>query len=128
MNIVFGIAIGIGAALGAIARWLLSLGLNRVLPTLPLGTLAANLIGALLMGIAMAVFVQYDSIPLVWRLAITTGFLGGLTTFSSFSAETILLMERGEWLATATIIGTHVIGSLALTLIGYALTHWLLRH
>ncbi|MGB4860755.1 MAG: fluoride efflux transporter CrcB [Dokdonella sp.] len=127
MNIVFGIAIGIGAALGAIARWMLSLGLNRLLPTLPLGTLMANLIGAFLMGIAMAVFVQYESIPLVWRLALTTGFLGGLTTFSSFSAETLLLMERGEWLATCTIIGTHVIGSLALTLIGYALTHWLLR-
>ncbi|MFZ2237807.1 MAG: CrcB family protein, partial [Dokdonella sp.] len=59
MNIVFGIAIGIGAALGAIARWMLSLGLNRLLPTLPLGTLMANLIGAFLMGIAMAVFVQY---------------------------------------------------------------------
>ena len=128
MNIVFGIAIGVGAALGAIVRWLLSLGLNRVLPTLPLGTLAANLIGAFLMGIAMAVFVQYDSIPLVWRLALTTGFLGGLTTFSSFSAETMLLIERGQWLATGTIIGTHVIGSLALTFAGYALIHWLLRN
>lgn len=127
MNIVFGIAIGIGAALGAIVRWLLSLGLNRMFPTLPMGTLAANLIGAFLMGIAMAVFVQYDSIPLVWRLALTTGFLGGLTTFSSFSAETVLLMERGEWLATGTIISAHVIGSLVLTLIGYAFTHWLLR-
>ncbi len=127
MNIVFGTAIGVGAALGAIARWLLSLGLNRMLPALPLGTLAANLIGAFLMGVAMAVFVQYDSIPMVWRLALTTGFLGGLTTFSSFSAETVLLMERGEWLATGAIIGSHVIGSLALTLIGYALTHWLLR-
>ena len=128
MNIVFGIAIGIGAALGAIVRWLLSLGLNRMFPTLPMGTLAANLIGAFLMGIAMAVFVQYDSIPLVWRLALTTGFLGGLTTFSSFSAETVLLMERGEWLATGTIISAHVIGSLVLTLIGYAFTHWLLRN
>ena len=122
MNIVFGIAIGIGAALGAIARWLLSLGLNRMFPALPMGTLAA-----FLMGIAMAVFVHYESIPLVWRLALTTGFLGGLTTFSSFSAETVLLMERGEWLATSAIIGSHVIGSLALTLIGYAFTHWLLR-
>lgn len=128
MNIVFGIAIGIGAALGAIMRWLLSLGLNRMFPSLPMGTLAANLIGAFLMGIAMAMFVQYDSIPLVWRLALTTGFLGGLTTFSSFSAETVLLMERGEWLATGTIISAHVIGSLVLTLIGYAFTHWLLRN
>ncbi len=127
MNIVLGIAIGIGAALGAIARWLLALGLNRLVPGLPMGTLAANLIGAFLVGIAMAVFVQYDTIPLVWRLALTTGFLGGLTTFSTFSAETVLLMQRGEWLATSAIVGSHVIGSLALTLAGYAFTHWLLR-
>lgn len=127
MNLVFAIAIGIGAALGAIARWLLALGLNRLVPALPLGTLAANWIGALLIGIAMAVFAQHDAIPPVWRLALTTGFLGGLTTFSTFSAETMLLMQRGEWLATSAIIGSHVIGSLALTVIGFAITQWLLR-
>lgn len=127
MNLIHAAAIGLGAALGAVLRWLLGLGLNRVVPALPMGTLAANLLGALLMGMAMALFNQIETIPLGWRLALTTGFLGGLTTFSSFSAEAVLNIQRGEWAWTAALISAHVIGSLLLTLLGFAIVQHVLR-
>jgi len=117
------LAICVGACLGALARWQLGLWLNpsslAVAGTmLPLGTLAANLIGGYLVGICMAVFHAMPQLDPVWRLVLVTGFLGALTTFSSFSAEVVsMLMQQRYALAlmTATI---HLLGSLLLTVAG----------
>ena len=81
------LAISVGAALGALLRWGLGITLNHLLPTLPPGTLAANLVGGYLIGVAMAFFAQSPNVPPEWRLFVVTGFLGGLTTFSTFSSE-----------------------------------------
>lgn len=120
-------AVAIGAALGALLRWLLGLAFNPLLPSLPLGTLAANLVGGLLMGVAMAVFAHYETVPLAWRLAVTTGFLGGLTTFSAFSGETVQLLERQQWNWAAAMVSAHLGGSLLMTIAGLAATRALLR-
>jgi CrcB protein len=127
MNLVSFFAVGLGAFAGAVLRWLLSLALNPVLPQLPLGTLAANLIGALAMGLAIGAFAHYETIPLAARLAITTGFLGGLTTFSAFSGETVGLILRGQYAWTALIVLAHVVGSLVLTLAGVGLVRLAMR-
>jgi CrcB protein len=114
------LVISLGAALGALARWGLSVGLNHLWPALPPGTLAANLVGGYLIGVAMAVFSQMPELPPEWRLFAVTGFLGGLTTFSTFSAEVVMALQAGRlgW-AAATVV-THVLGSLAATLAGLA--------
>ncbi len=113
-------AIGAGAALGALLRWLLGLSLNALWPALPPGTLIANLLGGYLIGVAMAVFTQHPQIAPAWRLFIVTGFLGGLTTFSTFSAEVAVLLQAGRpWAAGAAML-THGIGSVAMTLLGWA--------
>jgi CrcB protein len=110
--------VGGGAALGAWVRWGLGALLNPLFPTLPLGTLAANLIGGLLMGIAMELFTRHTLLSPELRLLITTGFLGGLTTFSAFSAEIATLLMRRELLWTVLGIAAHVIGSVVLTMLG----------
>jgi fluoride exporter len=112
------LAVGGGAAVGAWLRWGLSTLLNPVFPTLPLGTLAANLIGGLLMGVAMEILTRHTVLPPEARLLVTTGFLGGLTTFSTFSAEigTLLMRREVAW-AVAGIVA-HVAGSVLLTLAG----------
>jgi CrcB protein len=112
------LAIGIGAASGAWLRWGLGILLNPIFPTLPLGTLAANLLGGFLMGMAMQFLMQHAVLAPEMRLAITTGFLGGLTTFSTFSAETVTLLLREEYLWTLVIVLVHVIGSVTMTLLG----------
>src|SRR5213076_633186 len=112
------IAVGAGAAVGAWMRWGLGIALNPVFPTVPLGTLAANLIGGLLMGLAMELLTRHAVLPPEIRLLATTGFLGGLTTFSTFSAEVVTLLLRREWLWGSITIGGHVLGSLAMTIIG----------
>lgn len=110
-------AVGVGAACGAWARWGLSLLLNPVLPSLPLGTLAANLIGGLLIGIVMGL-AEPLALSATLRLLIVTGFLGGLTTFSSFSAEAVGTLMRGESGWAILLVLSHLIGSLVLTGIG----------
>lgn len=112
------LAIGIGAATGAWLRWGLGIWLNPVFPTLPLGTLAANLLGGFLMGMSMQFLLEHALLPPEMRLAITTGFLGGLTTFSTFSAETVTLLLREECLWALAIVLAHVIGSVSMTLLG----------
>jgi len=114
------VAIGVGAALGALLRWLLGGALNALFPLLPPGTLAANLLGGYLIGCAVAFFDGNPAVSPEWRLFVITGFLGGLTTFSTFSAEVVtqLLGERVGW-ALATI-AVHVTGSVVLTLLGVA--------
>lgn len=118
MNIYGFLGVGMGAALGAWLRWMLGSLLNPLFPTLPLGTLAANLLGAYLMGIAMQLLTQHAVLPPELRVAITTGFLGGLTTFSTFSAETVTLISRQEYLWSLTAILSHLMGSISLTILG----------
>ncbi|SNS28061.1 CrcB protein [Noviherbaspirillum humi] len=111
-------AVGIGAALGAWLRWGLGLLLNAVHPWLPLGTLAANLIGGYLIGMALGFFGQHSEIAPEWRLLAVTGFLGGLTTFSTFSAEALVLLQRGDYVPALAHIGLHLAGSILLCLAG----------
>lgn len=99
-------------------RWWLGLALNHVFPTLPLGTLAANLVGGYLMGMAMGVFTHAITLPAEVRLLVTTGFLGGLTTFSTFSAEAVTLLVRQQYGWAAVHMGLHLGGSLAMTMLG----------
>ena len=120
------VAVGAGAAVGAWMRWGLGALLNPLFPTIPLGTLAANLIGGFLMGVAMAVITHFEALPPELRLLITTGFLGGLTTFSTFSAETTTLLTRGQYGWTLAIILLHVAGSVAATIAGIHATHAIL--
>ena len=111
-------AVGGGAAVGAWLRWGLGILLNPVFPTLPLGTLAANLAGGLLMGFAMELMTRHSVLPPEARLLMTTGFLGGLTTFSTFSGEIVTLLMRREYLWGSIAIASHVVGSIAMTVIG----------
>jgi fluoride exporter len=116
---VFGFAaVGIGAALGAWLRWVLGVAFNAVVVALPLGTLLANLIGGYLVGVAVEYLTRHAGLPPEIRLFVITGFLGGLTTFSTFSAEAVALLARGQsgW-AVAHILA-HLVGSIVLTVLG----------
>ena len=116
-------AVSVGAAAGALLRWGLGIALNPIFPTLPLGTLAANLCGGLLMGVAVELFGAHANAPPEARLAIMTGFLGGFTTFSTFSAEVVNLLGRKQYAWSLVTVSAHVVGSLVLTIIGL----WLAR-
>ena len=119
------IAICLGASLGALSRWGLALWLSPG-GAIPWGTLAANLIGGYLIGICVAVFQALPQLDPVWRLALVTGFLGGLTTFSSFSAEVVNLLMQQRYLLALGTAGLHVAGSLLLTVAGiWTANHWL---
>ena len=111
------IAICIGASLGALARWGLGLWLNPV-ALLPMGTLAANLLGGYLVGICVAVFGALPQLDPVWRLALVTGFLGALTTFSSFSAEVVAMLMHQRYALALGTAALHLLGSLLLTVAG----------
>jgi len=113
-------AIASGAALGALLRWQLGVRLNALFPTIPPGTLVANLIGGYIIGVAMAYFAQASAIAPEWRLLIVTGFCGGLTTFSTFSAEAVSLLQAGRVSMAMAAIALHVTGSLLATLAGLA--------
>jgi len=119
------LAVGIGAALGAWLRWALGLLYNSLFPAIPPGTLLANLIGAYVIGCAVGAFTQWPAIAPEWRLLIVTGFCGGLTTFSTFSAEISALAQQARFATMAGAISLHVGGSLALTLLGIASARWL---
>jgi CrcB protein len=114
------LAIGCGATLGAWLRWRLGLWLADLHRHWPIGTLAANLIGAYLAGIAVAFFSGHPSLSPEWRLFAITGFLGGLTTFSTFSAEAVLLLQRGDYLWALGHSAVHLLGSIALCIAGFA--------
>lgn len=115
------LAVGGGAAIGAWLRWGLGILLNPLFPTVPLGTLSANLLGGLLMGFAMELVTRHAVFTPELRLLVTTGFLGGLTTFSTFSAEIVTLLMRKEYLWGGIAIASHLVGSLAMTLLGILL-------
>ena len=112
------LAVGIGAALGAWLRWALGMGLNPIFPTVPLGTLAANLLGGYLVGVAVAFFGQHPGLSPEARLFAITGFLGGLTTFSTFSAEVVTLLARTQYFWALATASVHLFGSLAMTALG----------
>lgn len=112
------IAIAGGAALGALLRWFLGLQLNALFPTIPPGTWTANLIGGYIIGLAVAFFAANPALSPEWRLLIITGFCGGLTTFSTFSAETMALLQSGRVGWAMAAIGVHVAGSLLATAAG----------
>jgi CrcB protein len=118
-------AISVGASLGALLRWWLGLMLNSWFPPIPPGTLAANLIGAYVVGMAVAFFATYAAIAPEWRLLIITGFCGGLTTFSTFSAELVTLMQQGRPLWALGAAAVHLIGSIAMTFAGIGTVWWL---
>jgi CrcB protein len=117
------LAIALGATLGALLRWQLGQRLNGFFPAVPPGTLVANLIGAYIIGLAMAYFAQAPGISPEWRLFIITGFCGGLTTFSTFSAEVITLLQENRIVWAIGTIATHVTGSLLMTVAGLATWH-----
>ena len=119
------LAIGVGAAMGAWLRWLLGLRFNAI--GWPWGTLAANLIGGYLIGFAVALIAGHPAWPGWIRLAAITGFLGGLTTFSTFSAETVAMLERGQYGMSLAYAGASLLGSLALTALGLATVHHLFK-
>lgn len=110
--------VGLGSALGAWARWGLSAWLNSI-GMIPLGTLMANAIGGFLMGIALALFQTMPQLSHEWRLFIAMGFLGGLTTFSTFSAQAFVLLQKQAYMWVGMHIFTHVVVSILLTIIGY---------
>jgi CrcB protein len=114
------LAVGGGAALGAWSRWALGLWLNALLPQLPLGTLAANVVGGYLIGLALAWFALAEGVPPELRLLVVTGFLGGLTTFSTFSAEAVGLLARQQFGWAAAHVALHLGGSLLATALGFA--------
>jgi len=112
------LAIALGAALGALLRWQLGSRLNSVFPTIPPGTLTANLIGAYVVGLGIAFFATYSAISPEWRLLVVTGFCGGLTTFSTFSAEITTLLQQGRVTWALAAVAVHVVGSVAMTFAG----------
>ena len=112
------LAVGIGAALGAWLRWWLGIAMNALVPNLPLGTLAANLVGGYLIGVAVEYLSQQGGLPVEMRLFVITGFLGGLTTFSSFSAEAVGLLMGSRYAWAILLISSHLIGSIVMTVLG----------
>lgn len=119
------LAIALGSSFGAVFRWVLGIQFNSFFPTIPLGTLSANLIGGYIIGLAIAFFSQAAGIAPEWRLLIVTGFCGGLTTFSTFSAETLNLLQEGRLAWAVAAIAIHVSGSLLMTLLGVISWQWL---
>ena len=118
-------AVALGGMLGCLLRWALAMLLNRYFPTVPPGTLAANLIGCYIIGVALALFTQYPAFAPEWRLFVTTGFCGGLTTFSTFSAEVVFLMQSGRTAGALLAIAVHLGGSLLMTFAGVGTVTWL---
>ena len=113
-----------GASVGALLRWLLGTWLNHLWPSVPLGTLAANVVGGYLIGLAFAYFSGHPMLSPEWRLLVITGFLGGLTTFSTFSVEVVTAAQRGDVASAAAIVFLHLLGSLACTVLGIATFNW----
>lgn len=112
------IVIAVGASLGAWLRWLLGIKLNALFPTIPPGTVVANMVGGYIIGLSIAFLAASPTLSPEWRLLIITGFCGGLTTFSTFSAETVALIQEGRLLWALGSISLHVVGSLAMTAAG----------
>lgn len=117
------LAVFIGGGVGSVTRWLVSMKLNSLSSNIPVGTLIVNLVGAFIIGLALALFTRMTHIDPVWKLLITTGFCGGLTTFSTFSVEVVYLIQDGKlaW-ATGTVL-LNLAGSLAMTMLAFMLVN-----
>lgn len=115
------LAVGLGAAGGAWIRWTLASLLNGLHPRFPIGTWVANLAGGLLIGAAVAWFARQPDLAPIWRLALVTGFLGALTTFSTFSAESLAMLQRGQWAWAFVHASLHLFGCVAAAAAGYRL-------
>ncbi|MGI4812674.1 MAG: fluoride efflux transporter CrcB [Janthinobacterium lividum] len=113
-------SVAIGGALGSLFRWFLGLRLNALFPNLPLGTLVANLLAGYVIGVAIAAFGRFNTVPIEWRLFVTTGLMGGLSTFSTFSAEVTSHLQAGHTGWALTEIAVHVLGSIIATALGFA--------
>jgi CrcB protein len=119
------VVISLGSAVGALLRWILGSKLNNLFPAIPPGTLAANLLGGYVIGVAIAYFATSPQIAPEWRLLIMTGFCGGLTTFSTFSAEVVTSLQQGDVASAAGLIAVHVTGSVLMTIAGIATWYWI---
>ena len=119
------LAISVGASLGALLRWWLSSALNAQFPAVPPGTLASNLIGGYIIGVAIAYFATFATVPPEWRLFVITGFCGGLTTFSTFSAEIVGMLMEGRTAWALSAAAAHLFGSVLMTLAGIGTVAWL---
>jgi len=118
------VAVSLGSSLGALLRWWLGARLNAHFPPIPPGTLAANLIGGYVVGVAVAFFATYTAVAPEWRLLVITGFCGGLTTFSTFSAELVTLLQQGRASWALAAAAAHLVGSLLMTLAGIGTVVW----
>ncbi|WP_075180655.1 fluoride efflux transporter CrcB [Pantoea sp. 1.19] len=118
------LAVFIGGGAGSVLRWLLSLRLNPAHQAIPLGTLSANLAGAFIIGLGIALFSRFSHWDPTWKLLLTTGFCGGLTTFSTFSLEVVMLLQDGRVAWALLNVGLNLLGSLLMT----ALAFWLVNH
>ncbi|MBV8144450.1 MAG: fluoride efflux transporter CrcB [Gammaproteobacteria bacterium] len=118
-------AVSVGGSLGALLRWWLGATLNAYFPAIPPGTLAANLLGGYIVGVALAFFATYAAVAPEWRLLVITGFCGGLTTFSTFSAELVTLMQQGRALWALAAAAVHLLGSVVMTFAGIGTVLWL---
>jgi fluoride exporter len=121
------LAVGIGGALGSLLRWVLGLRLNALFPTLPLGTLASNIIAGYVIGVAVAFFARVPDIAPEWRLFVITGLMGGLSTFSTFSAEVVSHLQQGRFGWALGEIGIHVCASVVMTILGIATVSAVMR-
>jgi len=119
------VAVSVGASLGALLRWWLGLSLNPHFPPIPPGTLAANLIGGYVVGVAIAFFGTYTALAPEWRLFVITGFCGGLTTFSTFSADVVTLVQHGRPLWALGAVAVHLLGSVVMTVAGIGTVVWM---
>jgi fluoride exporter len=119
------VAISVGGSLGSLLRWWLGTLFNAYFPTMPPGTLTANLVGGYIIGLAIAFFGTYTAIAPEWRLFVITGFCGGLTTFSTFSAEITALLQQERWAWAFSAAATHLLGSILMTFAGIGTFMWL---
>ncbi|AIN17433.1 MULTISPECIES: fluoride efflux transporter CrcB [Yersinia] len=118
------LAVFIGGGVGSVARWLVSMKLNSFSPNIPVGTLIVNLVGAFIIGLTLALFTRITHIDPVWKLLITTGFCGGLTTFSTFSVEVVYLLQDGKLAWAAGTVALNLAGSLAMTMLAFILVNY----
>ncbi|PWC20983.1 fluoride efflux transporter CrcB [Brenneria roseae subsp. roseae] len=122
------LAVFIGGGIGSVARWLLGLKFNNLYANLPLGTSLANLIGAFIIGGALAYFLRHPHLGQDWKIFITTGLCGGLTTFSTFSAEVVMFLQSGHLAAAGLHVLLNLAGSLLMTALAFALVTWVTTH
>ena len=118
------LAVFIGGGIGSVARWFVSFKLNGTSPLLPVGTLVVNLVGAFIIGLSIAVFNRMTHLDPVWRILLTTGFCGGLTTFSTFSLEVVYMLQDGRFAAAGLNLLLNLAGSLAMTMMAFMLVSW----